>query len=289
MLNKIIFKTQQHQTGVTIVELMISIVLGLLLLSAATAMTVKSMVMNGDTLGSAKLNQDLDSVLHVMVNDIRRAGYSGQNNSVTPVIPAVVFSDNEDLFIESQSCVLYAYDASPPGTPGAGVLETTEKFGFKLVANAIQMRTECSATGTACADDCDAGTWEPLTDPNRMTIRSLTFDTQFSKCLNIPATKTATNNNNYWVTTADNIRSFPCSASSADAADLTSYYLDADGVYQVGSYIPPDPGSGDRTIETRQVNIELAGHLGTDPLDAKSTVKRQKVAINVRNNSVETH
>ena len=52
-------KTKHFQTGVSIIELMISIVLGLLLLGAATAMTVSSMVMNADTLNSARLNQIL--------------------------------------------------------------------------------------------------------------------------------------------------------------------------------------------------------------------------------------
>jgi len=76
MLIEKTLNTKHRQAGVTLIELMISIVLGLLILSAATAMTVQSMVMNADTLSSARLNQNLDSVIQVMVNDIRRAGYS---------------------------------------------------------------------------------------------------------------------------------------------------------------------------------------------------------------------
>ena len=51
---------RQGQKGMSLIELMISIALGLLIVVAATAMTVKSLVMNTDTLASAKLNQDID-------------------------------------------------------------------------------------------------------------------------------------------------------------------------------------------------------------------------------------
>lgn len=264
------FKAPHHQTGVTIVELMISIVLGLLLLSAATAMTVKSMVMNGETLASAKLNQDLDSVLHVMVNDIRRAGYSG---GVVPFFPG------QDLNIVSASCVLYAYDANLNGA-----LADQEKFGFKFLANTnkIQMRTECTADDATCAASCAAGTWVDLTDPSQTIITGLSFDTQNSKCISItdPANESGTNNNNYWVTTTDAKTEFPCLAPNGN--NLTNYYLDANSVYQSGTFVLP--ASGDRLIEARQINVEVTGEKAGDD----SMVKSQKVAINVRNNHVYT-
>ncbi len=149
------------QRGVTIIELMISIALGLLLLAAATAMTTKSMVMNGDTLKSVKLNQDLDSVIQVMVNDIRRAGYSGG---------VFDYADNEDLNIVNSSCVLYGYDLDQNGS-----LDNYEKFGFRLTGSEIEMRTTCNA-GATCATDCTTGTWAPLTDDARITVTGLAFD-----------------------------------------------------------------------------------------------------------------
>ena len=144
---KKINRVKRHQAGMTIVELMVSIVLGLLLLLAATAMTTKSMVMNGETLKSVKLNQDLDSVIQVMVNDIRRAGYSGGTFD---------YPDNEDLNIVSSSCVLYAYDLDQNAT-----MNTYENFGFRLANAQIEMRTSCT---TGCSTSCTAGTWVPLTD-----------------------------------------------------------------------------------------------------------------------------
>jgi len=257
---------KHRQAGVTLVELMISIVLGLLLLAAATAMTTTSMVMNGETLKSVKLNQDLDAVIQVMVNDIRRAGYTGG---------VFDFADNEDLNIVSSSCVLYAYDQSQNGT-----LDTSEKFGFKLLNSEIYMRTEC-ADGATCATSCTAGTWVPLTDSARITITGLSLSSVDSKCLSITDdanVASGTNENNYWVTTSAGATQFPCMATAG--TNLTTYVMDADGVYDSGTFVAPQ--SGDRLIGRRQVNVQIAGHLTND----NSMVKSQQVGINVRNDDI---
>lgn len=267
MLTEKKLKSKHRQQGLTMIELMISIVLGLLVLVAASAMTVNSLVLNTDTLGSARLNQDLDSVVKVMVNEIRRAGYSGG---------VIDYLDNEDINIVSASCLLYAYDAD-----NDGVLEATEKFGFRLVGSTIQMRTNC-ATG-ACATSCATGTWAALTDANVVSITGLTFDSLNSKCISITDTANVVdeeNRNNYWVTTTGGTTGFPCLATSGTG--LTTYVMDADSVYGTGTFVAP--ASGDRLIGARQVNVQVTGNLSNDTSMSKS----EQVAISVRNNRVRT-
>lgn len=260
-------KLRRCQNGMTLIELMISVVLGLLVLAAATTMTVNSIVSNGDTLTSARLNQDLGSVVQVMVNEIRRAGYSGGEFD---------FLDNEDINIVSSSCILYAYDADKDGT-----LETTEKFGLKLVGSEIQMRTGC-ATG-ACSTSCAAGTWVDLTDDNIITINSLTFDAVSSKCISITDTDNVvalSNRNNYWVTTTDGTTGFPCYATTGTG--LTTYVMDVDSVYASGTFVAPQ--SRDRLIGVRQVNVEVNASLTNNTAMSKI----EQMAISVRNNRVRT-
>ncbi len=260
-------KSKHCQQGMTMIELMISITLGLLVMAAATSMTVSSMVSNTSALASARLNQDLDSVVQVMVNEIRRAGYSGG---------VFDYPDNEDINIVSNSCVLYSYDADNDGS-----LETTEKFGFQLVGSVIQMRTNCT-TG-ACATSCGAGTWVPLTDASVVSITGLTFDSFNSKCISITDTANVvdlSNRNNYWVTTTDGTTGFPCLATSGTG--LTTYVMDADSVYASGTFVAP--ASGDRLIGVRQVNVALNGNFSND----LSMSKSERVAISVRNNRVRT-
>lgn len=269
---------KHRQSGVSLIELMISIALGLLLLAAATAMTVSSMVMNADTLSSARLNQNLDSVMHIMVNDIRRAGHSGG---------VFDFANLEDLNIVSSSCVLYAYDVDGSGN----LLDISdvgqfEKFGFKLVGSEIHMRTNCAA-GTTCATSCTTGTWVPLTDDNIISISGLVFTSENSKCLSLthPVNATATNDNNFWITTSTTATELPCMATTG--ADLDTYVLNASDVYvSGGTFVAPDftAANPDRLIASNQVNIEITGTLANDPL----VQKKQVVAINVRNYQIRT-
>jgi prepilin peptidase dependent protein B len=279
MLVKNTLKLRHTHIGVSLIELMISITLGVLLMLAATAMTTSSMVMNADTLKSARLNQDLDSVLQVMVNDIRRAGYSG-------AVPDF-FEGKESLYIkDDNSCVLYAYDTIEDG----GALEAADMLGFKLDNGAIFMRTSCNNEDNVdCATNCsvDPDGWVALTDVNVIDISTpegtpgLTFDSGNSKCLNIK--NDPAKDNHFWVKTEDDAGNpswrFPC----ADHTDekLTNYVIQPDGSWvDLGTIevLKED----DRLIEVRQVNITLQGELKNDD----TMVKSQFVAINVRNNRV---
>jgi hypothetical protein len=170
--------------------------------------------------------------------------------------------------------LLYAYDANDNGS-----LDNDEKYGFKLVNGQIEMRTTCAA-GATCATTCSDGTWVALTDPGKINISTLTFDTLNSKCLSITDDDNvvAGNENNYWETTTDSIIRFPC--VTPVSTDVTTYVLDANDVYGVGTYVAPQ--SGDRLIEARQVNVQITGNLVNDTAMAKNQV----VAINVRNNHI---
>ena len=274
MLIEKTLNTKHRQAGVTLIELMISIVLGLLILSAATAMTVQSMVMNADTLNSARLNQNLDSVIQVMVNDIRRAGYSASFTGGA----GIDFADKEDLNIVSASCILYAYNAD-----GDDVLDPEEKFGFKLVGEEIHMRTTCP-DGTTCATDCSKGTWAALIEANTVSVTGLSFNSVNSKCISITHSDNVEdlkNRNNYWVTSDPAETEFPCMATTG--TNLNTHVLDDFDVYiSDQTFVPPE--EGDRLIGTRQVNVQITAELTNDD----SMQKSQRVAINVRNNHVRT-
>jgi len=269
--------TTQRQAGVSLIELMISIALGLLLLSAATAMTVSSMVMNADTLKSARLNQNLDSVLHAMVNDIRRAGYSGGRMEM--------FEDYPSLHIAaSRSCVLYAYNANDSLLSPDTILDENERFGFKLVGSEIHMRTSClDADLPACATDCGKGIWVPLIDSSVAIIDfddtdepGLKFSSFGSKCISLTA---ASEQNNFWITTATDATDFPCMA--ADGTGLDTWVANDAGDYASGGTFAK-ASFDDRLIEARQVNIDIKAQLTNDP----TMRKHQVVAISARNDQI---
>jgi len=145
----------QFQSGVTLIEMMIAMVLGLFVIGAISSVFLTNVKTNTANLKMIRLNQDLRGAMTFMVDEIKRAGYSADATN----------SDFMNFFKRvNSSCFLYSYDANNDGTPDAD-----ELFGFRLDADNNEIKWSNSAT-TAC----DFG--QSITDANMATIDSLSFD-----------------------------------------------------------------------------------------------------------------
>ncbi|WP_101048453.1 PilW family protein [Macromonas nakdongensis] len=71
----------KKQKGVSLVELMIGLTVGLIVLAAATTFAVNNLKANRDAVNAARLNQDLRAIMDLMVRDIRRAHYTASIQS----------------------------------------------------------------------------------------------------------------------------------------------------------------------------------------------------------------
>lgn len=166
----------KKQAGFTLIEIMIALVLGLIVLSATIGIYVSTVKGSTDTINSARLNHDLDSVMSLMVNDLRRAGnwggaIAGANSETNPFAIGAA-----NIQIPTAACILYTYDADGDGTPDNG-----EYYGFKLQSGAIKIRSSDTAEATT---DCTGTGWSTLTVEEDVNITALTFSTAY-KCLNV--------------------------------------------------------------------------------------------------------
>lgn len=177
--------TRAAQTGLTLIELLIGSVLGLLILSSLLGLYGNTVRGSGEGLRATQLQQQLRAVLGILRQDLRRAGHLG----VTPttanlaLLQANPFTDADDPDKpvaerndvrlgqypgESEdSCILYSYDLDGNGslTPsGTGM----ERFGFRLRDGRVQMRYG----GTPF--DCSAGSWQSVTE-EQVEITHLQF------------------------------------------------------------------------------------------------------------------
>lgn len=238
-------RTMRKQAGFTLVEIMISFLLGLIVVGATISIYVLTIRSSSDTIKSTRLNYDLDSVMSLMMNDIRRAGYWGRavvgaNSTANPFTLDDVVNDANDtnLQIPNDTCVLYTYDAD-----GDGVVDANEYYGFKLNGAAIELRLTGSTTS-----DCDDGTWEALTISNgneQIEITDLQFSFDPIATPNVPGVTKCldkTNDTDYDSTCAD--------------ASLTS---------------------GVTAAETRQVNIVISGRVANDTSLTKTLTNTAKV------------
>lgn len=169
-------KSYRRQVGVSLIELMVGMVIGLIIVGAASTVYVNAVRSGSDTLRSAKLNIELRGAMDMMVAEIRRAGYSldTANLSSNPFTQTTT----TDLAAPGTGCILFSYDAN-----GNGTVDTSDFFGFKLTGSAASMRFggTSASNGVNCA--AAGGSWESITDPNSVIVDSLTFAIAY-QCMN---------------------------------------------------------------------------------------------------------
>lgn len=155
------------QTGLTLIEMMIAMVLGLFVTAVIITVFSTNVRSSTENIKMIRLNQELRGVMTMMVDELKRAGYSGK--------PSVsVFNDDFNI---SSSCVRYAYDADSDADTGDTAPEGNERFGFKLDDNTVKWTSSGGDPGaTLGSPDCDDGTWDKLTDTNLAFITTLNFD-----------------------------------------------------------------------------------------------------------------
>jgi type II secretory pathway pseudopilin PulG len=292
-----------HFAGFTLVELLVGVAIGVFLLFGVVAVFTNTVRGSADNLRSARLNQELSSVMEMMVNDIRRAGYTNDVRSIysnTTTEQRTV----SDITLPSATCILYSYNENNDAD-----LDNEERHGFKRAESGGIGRIEFGTN----VNDCN-GDWPDLTDPSVVDVTSVEFSTTGSKCLNRGTLDIddAPGPIAYWVTTnaqdnsGDGFPSgllFPCD----EATGSTNVGCpQANGTFQTGdcpyvggafsttavSHVAPRPWNngppaipGHRTAETRQVNILLRGR----PVGDNLVLKELKASVKLRNDFARTH
>ena len=260
----------RSQSGVTMIEMMIGIVVGLIVLWGLSTVYVNTARGSRTNATANALNQDLRAVMDIMVGDIRRAGYwnttVGGDNPFTAVVafPAGTAPNAVRNLVVAANCVLYSYDAShaggTAGTADAGI----DFFGFRLNGTVVQTLDPNAAVAVTSGGCATNAQWQNLTDDRAITVTALTFDTIGSQCL--AYTKTTYNPNDTttfttWPTTAGT--GVAC-AAGASGAPVTY------------------PALTNTFVETRQVNITLSATSIVDPTLTRTLTE----TVTVRNNRI---
>lgn len=251
---------QSRQLGVSLLELMIGIAVGLLVLASGLVIYLSGSRSSTDSLRVNRFNQDLREVMGIMAADIRRAGYAS-NNAAGAINPFTLATTN--LRIVGTDCILYTYD-------GAGAV-ATNFFGFRRNGTTVQMLTTNSALAALSDAVCtNNALWVDLTDTNRLTVTGLTFSTAGSRCLSyIRDDYVPTDATTFEVSVAP-------ANSTANACDLATN-------------TPAAAGATRTFTETRQVEITLAAQQTQDATIVRTgPAGRVRETVLVRNNRTLT-
>ena len=145
--------------GLSLIELMVALTIGLAVLGGVLAMMMNGMRANAESMKAIRLNQEMRAAMDLMVRDVRRAGY---RKGYSSTIGAGQTVENTVRILDSGGRIEFQYDGDDDGVLNS----TSESFGFKLEAGALKY------TRNALAATPD---WQPLTDPNVTTITALSF------------------------------------------------------------------------------------------------------------------
>lgn len=154
-------RTASAQRGLSLVELLVGVALGLFLVAGAATLFVNHLGNSRRLLLEARLNQDLRAAADLVTRDLRRAGYWGGNNSLqgTTKIGSATSTTPNPYAAVSPGVGTITYDFSRDAIEN-NTRDANERFAFDLSGGAIRMTINGAA--------------QVVTDPDTVTITGFT-------------------------------------------------------------------------------------------------------------------
>jgi prepilin-type N-terminal cleavage/methylation domain-containing protein len=160
----------RRHSGFSLVELMISIALGLLLTAGIVTLFQSTLHSNRNLASGKQLEGELHATLDLISRDLRRAGAMGDPLRQLLGLANPFGTDTASAYPgeAADSCLTFSYDFN-----GNGSLETSapdERFGYRLRQGVVQARVEgqgCTANTTPV--------WKNVSTPAVVEVTTLQF------------------------------------------------------------------------------------------------------------------
>lgn len=186
-----------HYYGLTLVELLVGIVVGLVVLSAAGGAMMSYMRSYSDSQKILNLNQNMRAAMDLMARDIRRAGYFGvdlvdsDNSNIKNRIDWLKDNPFRDVAVynfdsKENSCIQFSYNKDPEINAldfsfnkiedDEFIVGNKNVFGFRLRDGVVQAKYSGNDGG-----GCDWSSVQPISDDD-VEIKELKFTLQ---CWNV--------------------------------------------------------------------------------------------------------
>jgi prepilin peptidase dependent protein B len=181
------YQSVRRQSGFTFVELLTALAINIVLMAGLITIFMSNINHYRTSINMNRLNQQLQTTMLVMTNEIRRAGYwsNSQSDLGSPTNNNPFMASGVDIAV-SGNCILFAYDSNNNGSlPAIGAGSDDERYGFRLSGQTIQARPYGAAFNCATA----AANWENITDSNIIQITALTFTLNSSTIVTGPGNK----------------------------------------------------------------------------------------------------
>ena len=176
--------SRKKSLGMSLVELMIAMAIGLVVIGSVLAFTLSSLTSNTEYVQATRLSQELRNSMDFVSRELRRSGYDQNTGSkiaslttsstniaspfarisIKDVSPLVVIgTPSTAVNADDDGCVIYAYDRNDNGvgTPGVVDLDNGEIRALRLATRTVdglsvgvlEMAESFSATSPDCGAD----------------------------------------------------------------------------------------------------------------------------------------
>lgn len=153
-----------HQRGLTIIELLIGVAVGLMVVAGAVKLMADTLGGNRRLLLEARVNQDLRVAADLIARDLRRSGYWVNATSgifSTKGTASVTLNPYTDISLNTEtanaSVVQYQYARDSNNT-----IEDAERAGLRVSGGVLQFRN-------------GADGWQEVTNPKVITVTNLSI------------------------------------------------------------------------------------------------------------------
>ncbi|MFN9745672.1 MAG: PilW family protein [Betaproteobacteria bacterium] len=167
--------SRHRQRGLSLVELMVGITIGLIVVAAASLLVSGQLSESRRLIAEAQVQQDLRASVDTIVRELRRSGAIGQYDNIQPMVWALgSAADPRPNFLSlkltiSGSEVTYNYYPDGSGTLASAL-------GYKLEGGVIRTNIK-------------AGGWQDLTDPSTMEVTEFTITRLADSVSRVPCPK----------------------------------------------------------------------------------------------------
>lgn len=168
----------RRQFGLSIVELLIGIAVGLFVLAGATMVASNQVADNKRLLLETQVQQDLRTAMDVIVRDVRRSGFSYDANLLhkvgDPASPTINGGHKPAGIIDPSNPLIYSYSRfNAIGVDNNGAADLANVKGFRWQGNVIQVQL-------------GSGNWQALTDPDVVKITQFAATSPAPSTINLP-------------------------------------------------------------------------------------------------------
>ena len=154
---------QRPRPGLSIVELMVGVTIGLFILAGASMVLTTQLGDNRRLLLEAQVQQDLRSVADLISRDIRAAGFWG--NAPRQVWKAADINPySADPLVATSNNTSLEYYGSREGMDDNNIIDSIEHGGFRFNASTRSIEVQLGSDN-----------WQQLTDPAVLSVTQFTL------------------------------------------------------------------------------------------------------------------